>query len=351
MRTDSVGSAGSSAAALVDPLATQGPRVLFVIPGDGQGSSMIFARRQAESLVREGVTAELFYLRSRTSPRRLIAELVRFRAVVKTFRPEVIHAHFGTVTALFSAMGCGCLPLVVTYRGSDLNPPPRSYPPWPKLRAAGGIVFSQLASLRAQRIICVSRPLRDRLWWRRASVTIQPSGVEPDVFRPEARLVARRRLGWSGDGPVVLFHAGHDVQLKRLDLATASVEQARRRVPDLRLEILDGRVPPSLVPTLMNAADCLLLTSVSEGSPTVVQEALATNLPIVSVAVGDVEERLQAVTNSTVAAPRAEALGWALARQVDPPRRSNGREKILEFCARSLARQLSEIYRQAAGEK
>jgi len=312
---------------------------------------MIFARRQAQSLAGEGIEACLFYLGSRTSPLRLLAEFFRFRSEIARLRPDVIHAHFGTVTALFAALGCGMLPLVITYRGSDLNPSPASYGRRAKLRAACGRLFSQLAALRARKIVCVSRQLRDRLWWRRAVAAIQPSGVDSNVFRPEARALARRRLGWNDDERVVLFHAGRDVKVKRLDLAQAAAGEARRKLPTLRLEILDGSVPPELVPSLMNAADCLLLTSVSEGSPNVVQEALASNLPIVSVAVGDVEERLQGVDHSMVALPDRAVLGRALVSLVDPPRRSNGRRKVPEFCARHLARELKEIYRELAGDE
>lgn len=324
-------------------------RVLFVIPGDGLGSSMIFVRREAHSLASVGVQTSLFYLGSRTSPRHLLAEFRRFRSELAQMRPTVIHAHFGTVTALFSALACGSLPLVVTYRGSDLNPPPPSYAWRAKARAACGRVFSQLAALRAQQIVCVSRQLRNRLWWRRGVVTILPTGVDPSVFRPEPRALARNRLGWPGAERVVLFNAGHDVKVKRLDLAKATVERARRDVPGLRLEILDGTVRPALVPDLMNAADCLLLTSVSEGSPTVVQEALACDLPVVSVAVGDVAERLKGVRDSIVVACDAAVLGPALARMVEPPRRSNGSLKVAEFSSQHIAAELKEIYRKLAG--
>jgi glycosyltransferase involved in cell wall biosynthesis len=312
---------------------------------------MIFARRQAECLAAEGVEAPIFYLGSRTSPARLLGEMVRFRSSIARHRPDVIHAHFGTMTAMFSALGCGMLPLVITYRGSDLNPPPASYSWKAKLRATWGRLFSQLASLRARRIVCVSRRLSNHLWWRRGVVAILPSGVDADFFRPEPRLHARQSLGWSDAERVALFHAGRDSQVKRLDLAQAAVGQARRKVPSLRLEVLDGNVSPATVPLLMNAADCLLLTSVSEGSPSVVQEALASNLPIVSVAVGDVEERLAGVQHSIVATPDAAVLGRALARLVDPPRRSDGRKKLPQFCARRLARQLKDIYGEMLKER
>jgi hypothetical protein len=141
-------------------------KVLFVIPGDPggteAGSSMVFARRQAGTLAELGVAVEVFHLRSRTSPGVLITEFCRFRRVVQSFRPEVVHAHFGTMTALFSAVAAGWCPLVITYRGSDLNPVPSSR----GFRPALGRLLSQLAALRADRIVCVSRRLQQKLWWR-----------------------------------------------------------------------------------------------------------------------------------------------------------------------------------------
>lgn len=320
--------------------------VLFVIPGSGHGSSMIFARRQARSLAAAGVDVSLFHLGSRTSPWGLIGEFQRFRAEVSRLRPAAVHAHFGTVTALFCALACGSIPLVITYRGGDLNPAPACYG-WPaRLRAAFGRLFSQLAALKARRIVCVSGPLRERLWWRRQIAAVLPTGVDPQTFKPAPRLLARQRLGWSVEDRVVLFNAGHDAGVKRLDLAREAVDRARRGVACLRMEALDGSVPPERIPDMMNAADCLLLTSDSEGSPTVVQEALASNLPVVSVDVGDVAERIRDVRESTIAAADADALAQALIRMVEPPRRSNGRAKLREFSAPAVARALKSIYEE-----
>ena len=110
----------------------------------------------------------------------LFEEFFRFRRVIRTFRPQVIHAHYGTVTAMFAALGAGRIPLVITYRGSDLNRLPSAR----GLRPAAGRLLSQIAALRAARIVCVSRQLKNLLWWRRARVTVLPSGVDPEVFRP-----------------------------------------------------------------------------------------------------------------------------------------------------------------------
>ena len=322
-------------------------RVLFVIPGVAAGHSMVFARRQAATLADLGFEVEMFDLRSRTSPRALFAEFRRFRRELRQFRPQVIHAHYGTVTALFAALGAGRIPLVITYRGSDLNRLPSAR----GMRPAAGVLLSQLAALRAARIVCVSRKLKALLWWRRARVTIQPTGVDLEEFRPEHPKHLRNEMGWREEERVVLFNAAYDPGNKRLDLAQNAVQEARQWTSSIRLEVLDGRVEPARVPAMMNAANCLLVTSDAEGSPTMVQEALATNLPVVSVDVGDVAERLQGVACSYVVERDPQALGRALADVLNPPRRSDGRGKKEEFSSVRIARELGQMYREVLQER
>lgn len=319
-------------------------RVLFLIPGLPDGNSMVFARRQAESLVAQGLAVEVFNLRSRISPRLLWSEFLRFRRTVRIFRPQVIHAHYGTMTAMFAVLASGRLPLMITYRGSDLNPLPSAR----RLRPAAGRLLSQLAALRASRIVCVSPQLRDRLWWGRGRATVLPSGVDATVFKPASQRDMRLRLGWQELDRIVLFNAGGEGCNKRLDLAQAAAAEARRWEPALRLEVLDGTIPPDRIPAMMNAADCLLVTSDAEGSPTVVQEALATNLPVVSVDVGDIAERLEGVAGSRIARRDPRALGRALAEVVTPPRRSDGRRRVPEFSSQRIARELARLYRDIA---
>jgi teichuronic acid biosynthesis glycosyltransferase TuaC len=316
--------------------------VVFVIPGDGLGSSMIFARRQAATLRGRQIGVHEFFLRSRTSPLEIVREWRRFRRFLDEIRPAAVHAHYGTVTAMFCALAARGYPLVITYRGSDLNPSSQGLAPRPWLAH----LFSQLAALRAARIVCVSRQLRQRLWWRRDRAAVLASGVDANAFRPESRARARQALGWDFDAPAVLFHAGRDVWVKRLDLAEAAIAIARKKIPNLYAKVLDGSTPPEEVPTLMNAADCLLVTSDFEGSPTVVQEALASNLPIVSVDVGDVPERLAGVSRTAIVARDAEALGEAIVQMVARPGRSDGRSKIAEFASSEIAARLDAMYRE-----
>ena len=317
---------------------SSGPRVLFVIPGKAYGSSMVFARRQAEALAVHGVVVQSFYLRSRTSLRVLLAEFMRFRQVHREFQPDLVHAHFGTVTALFAVLASARTPVMITYRGSDLNRVPTAN----GLRPLAGRILSQVAALGDRRIICVSGKRGQRWWWHRDRVAIFPSGVDPQEFLPMPRSEARRQLDWD-EIPTVLFNIGHDARNKRLDLAQAAFAQVQR-VMSARLQILDGVIPPHQIPLFMNAADCLLVTSDAEGSPTVVQEAMATNLPVVSVDVGDVAERLRDITNTRITARDPDALATALIKILQGRLRSDGRKRIREIDASHIADELAHLY-------
>jgi teichuronic acid biosynthesis glycosyltransferase TuaC len=303
---------------------------------------MIFARRQVACLQHAGVVCETFLLASRTSPWIMIKEWHRLRKNIRSFRPHVLHAHYGTVTALFSGLSASA-PLVVTYRGSDLNPDPSAS--W--LAWLARTLISQFAALRATEIICVSEQLRQRLWWRRHRVAVIPTGVDTSIFYPRPRSEARAQLGWRDDERVVLFNAGGHPKIKRLDLAHAGLEVARNFCGNVRFAVLNGDIAPETVPLMMCAADCLLVTSDWEGSPTVVQEAIGCNLPVVAVDVGDVRSRLAGVWPSSIVDRNPEHIGKALAEILIQRRRSNGTDRVRDISNGAIVERIITIYHAA----
>lgn len=317
-------------------------RVLFVVPASPLKASMVFARREIASLQRCGVVCETFLLTTRSSLWILLRQWRELRKAIRFFRPHVIHAQYGTVTAFLSCLSS--VPAVfVTYYGSDLNPSPSV--PW--LRSLGGRLLSQLASLAAAQIICVSEQLRTRLWWRKNRAIVIPTGVDTEVFYPRSRDEARAELGWGNAEPVVLFNAGGDPRIKRLDLAQAAVSAVGRICGEVRFVVLNGDVAPEYIPAMMNAADCLLLTSDWEGSPNVVKEAMACNLPVVAVDAGDVRQRLEGVWPSRIVERNANALGEALAGILMLHQRSNGSTKVRDLSSAVIAQRIISLYRAA----
>ena len=318
-------------------------RVLAVTPMPSSKASMIHVTRQIASLEDAGVTCQSFMVASRTSPWVVLREWRRLRREIRAFQPDIVHAHYGTMTA-FLAIVSTALPVIVTFRGSDLNP--NRSRGW--LRQAVGTLLSQMAALRAARIICVSKQLKNKLWWHRDHVSVIPTGVDTTVFYPRHSQEARRDLGWGKDERVVLFNAGDPI-CKRLDLARAAVQFAESLCGAIRFVVLDGNVAPDLIPSMMNAADCLLLTSDWEGSPNIVKEAIACNLPVVSVDVGDVRERLLGVSPSVIVTRDASEIGKGIAEILRHGQRSNGREFVNDLSNECVSHRIVSVYRVVQG--
>src|SRR4030095_506977 len=87
-------------------------------------------------------------------------------------------------------------------------------------------------------------------------------------------------------------------------------------------------VPHAEISVYMSACDVFVFTSRPEGSPNVVEEALACDLPVVSVAVGDVRQRLQGVEGCEVCVDeQPETIAAALERALSRGGRGRGSEE------------------------
>jgi glycosyltransferase involved in cell wall biosynthesis len=169
-------------------------------------------------------------------------------------------------------------------------------------------------------------------------------GVDLEHFPLGDRIRARRALGWPESERVVLFAARRpSYPLKRLDLAKAVVDRAQEELGPIRLVIAEN-LPPEQVAMMMNAADCLLMTSAIEGSPMVVKEAMVCNLPVVATDVGDVREILTGVVPSKVCRCDVCELTEALVYVLRTRRRSNGRDKSGELDQSVAVRGLMNLY-------
>lgn len=322
----------------------KGLRVIGVIPGSEEWTAAFsFSKRQMESMSRVGCEVELFFLKNRRSPRELFRERKNLRTLIREFQPDLVHAHFGTMTAFFCATASH-VPLVVSFRGSDLNPAGEEDR---GLRWVLGYLLSQIAALRARSIICVSRGVRSRLWWNKKGSYVIPTGVDVNLFQPIPLEKARKRMGWGMDERIVLFSAGVSAKNKGIDLVQLAVKYAENILGNIRLKVMDGSMDPDEVPWAMNAADCLIFASRYEGSPNVVKEAIACNLPLVSVDVGDVCEQLDGVSPSVVAARDPQAMGGALVELLKRSERSNGHLIIERISQETIARKIMTVYKLA----
>lgn len=299
-------------------------KVLAVVPGHRDDTKMIFSKDQIKSLVSEGIDVYDCYLTSRTNILVIIKEFCHLVRMAKKVNPCCIHAHFGTVTSFVCALLSLItnIPLVITFHGSDLNSVSSSIDGY--FRNIGQKVMSNLSALRATKIICVSERLVQQLWWRKKCAIVIPVGVNLELFKALDKNHVRRLLGWGSEEYVILFCDNNNSKIKRLDIALSTFNLLKQKIRNVRFEVLNN-VKHELIPLYLNGSDCLLLCSDSEGSPCIVKEAMACNLPIVSTDVGDVAVRLQGVYPSKIVKKKPEALADAIAKIIKVNQRSNGR--------------------------
>jgi glycosyltransferase involved in cell wall biosynthesis len=323
-------------------------RLIAVLPVSSSPHGMIFAKRQMQALGNVGIKVSEFAVERRLSPIAILRQAAKLRRLVRSTKADLVFAQYGTVTALIAVLAS--LPArrpVIYFRGSDLNP-------WRGegvVRALVASLLSQVSACFALQIVCVSEGLRSKLWFGRSAAAVIPSGVDFNTFLPGDQRVARARLGWTDGAPVVLFNGGEAESrpLKRLDLARRVVWSVRNDFPDIRLEVV-GDVEPDLMPLYYAASDCLLLTSVREGSPNVVKEAAACGLPVVTVNVGDVETSLTGVSPSWIVEANELEISAALKEAMVLRQRSNGPEVCRDrFSQEAVTARLADLLFRCSG--
>lgn len=320
-------------------------RILMVTvewPREAWGGTAHFIVRQAEFLRAAGLEVDVYDFVGARDPRNYLRAWRDVRRRIKTGRYDLVHAQFGQ--SALAALPCP-LPLVVTLRGDDLLG--ILHDTDGKLTTLGRLtsLVVRFAARHADEVIVVSEHM-SALIDHGVVPHVIPSGLNLDLFRVMPQQEARQAAQLPLNKKLVLFVGNPDLARKRYGLARETVNRLAQRVP---VELVLGwGVPHDRMPYLMNAADALIFTSLQEGSPNAVKEALACNLPVVSVPVGDVAERLRGVSGcELVADDDPDALAAALERVLQRGGRSNGRTVVANLDERLIAERVIDVYSRA----
>ncbi len=308
-------------------------------------SSGIFIEQQVGGLRRAGVDVDVLFFDRLAEGRRVYDRVpARLREAVAARRPDLVHAMYGGVMADRVTRTRADVPVVVTYHGSDLQGAGGAGP-IDRLSAAYGVRCSKRAARRASGVVVVSAHLARHLpgGFAAGNVRVIPSGIDLERFRPLDRARCRQQLGWQDGRFHVVFATNNDDPVKRPELARETVRRLTARGCPADLHILRG-VSNREVPVWLNAADVLLLTSLQEGSPTIVKEAMACDRPVVSVDVGDVASQLDGIEGCFVADADPDALALALERVRTGPGRAATRGRAAEASLEATTARLLAFY-------
>ena len=273
-----------------------------MLPSAEFPSQGVFVQEQIKGLRAVGLDVRVLFVdRRREGPWAYFRLRKKVRATEAEFAPDVIHVMYGGVMAERIARQPHDCPLVVTFRGSDLLG--ENLSGWTrKIISRYGVHCSRVAARKADGVVVVARHLLRALNGTVAAekVRVVPSGIDLERFKPLDSLECKKQLGWNPDSFHVVFASSSGDPVKRPRLAQAAVEQLKQTGCPAEFHFITG-IPTGQMPIWLNAGDAVLLTSMHEGSPNIIKEALACGLPVVSVDVGDVAEQIKSVAGCHLA--------------------------------------------------
>ncbi len=283
---------------------------------------------------------------------------------------DVFHAHFLGLNgfigmALKERFGA---PLVLTAYGGDAYSVPFRNPY--NRRLAESVVRA------ADGLIAVSKPIAENLRMLGANpgrVRVIPTGFDSSLFAPSPRGQARAALRLPPEKTILLTVAnlvpqkGHRFLLEALAKASKSRDdlllvlvgggelegEIRSTVARLGLQSkveLAGPHPHEEIATWINACDVFVLPSISEGSPTVLTEAMACGKPVVATNVGGIPDLVREGEEGHLLAPgNADALADAIGGSLDKEWDGEAiRERALSFSWDSLASSIVRVYSEVS---
>lgn len=318
-------------------------KIVFVASGNKKGGNVTsFVRSQYESLQAEGLEMRLVPVKGHGIGAYL-KTIIKLRQIIRKEHPDVIHAHYAMCGY---AIAIACIGMwhkpkkVVSILGSF----PTRNRKWKTVRYMMQH-FWDATIVKSQRTA-------DQL---KLPVHIIPNGVNLETFQVMDHQEARKKVGFEENKKYVIWCSNPERTCKNWPLAVESVRELENErfseFGKVELVAVYNKTPQE-VATYMNAADCLLLTSDSEGSPNVIKEAMACNCPIVTTDVGDVTERLHnldgcyVVPGNELESERVRELGNAIAKAIEFGKRTEGRKRIIEdrLEISQIAKQIMEVY-------
>ncbi len=311
-------------------------------PTEEHPTDVPFLVQYAQALQKHGVTVNVFHFQGKGKPLNYIKAWREVRRQPSWKKTDILHAQWGqgAFPGLFSRK-----PLIITYHGSDLQGIVDKHGVY-GLRGKILVSLNRLIAHFADHCIVVSERLRQFLPPNIAPVDVIPMGIDLAVFKQMNKSACREALGLEQDKQYILFVSNPERPEKRYALAEQAVRLAveNNKLENTQLLVVSGE-PYEKIPLYLNAGDLLLLTSSHEGSPVILKEALACNLPIVSVDVGDAKEKLSEIEGCYVCqTDTVEEIAENIGRALGNPIRIKGREAVSDLNWDVIAQKTIAIY-------
>ena len=304
-------------------------KVLFVASGN-KGKVNPLIKAQAVSLEAIGIEIDFFLIQGK-GIMGYLKNVPRLRRQLKDNHYQVVHAHYSFCG--FAASLAGADNSVVSLMGSDIK---------------SNVIFQFFTRFFAKffwkATIVKSNRMKNDVHIKNAFVV--PNGVNLNQFKEINQAEAQEILKWDRSKIHLLFAANPNRKEKNFELFDNAIKQIDGH--EIIVHSLQ-EVPFGEMNRLYNASDGVLLSSLWEGSPNVIKEAMACNKPVVCTNVGDVEENFGDVPGFYISDFSVENYAekiQLLLQFIKNKKEVKGLEKIieLEISSDKIAQRILKIY-------
>ncbi|MCK5607638.1 glycosyltransferase [Candidatus Pacearchaeota archaeon] len=317
-------------------------KILYIVnsyPDESNPAAQPFVKSQIDSVIRAGAIVDVFDIRGQLSRLNYLKAISSVRHKLKRESYDVIHGHY-VYSGLIAALRPKTIN-VVSFMGSDLY---GTFNSKGEITAQGhiDIILSKLLQLVIDGIIVKSPEMLQMLITKRKAIVL-PNGVNFNIFTKMSKTTAKEKLQLSLEKKYILFAGDYLSPRKGYAILRNAVNILKKAHPDYEI-LLAHKVPHETVPLYMNASEVLALPSLKEGSPNVVKEAIACNLPVVATDVGDVKQIIGNIQGCFLAARNSHSFADAIHSAASANIDFNGRDHIDHLRSEIIAKRLIAFY-------
>jgi len=319
-------------------------KVLFVSSGNSFFGISPIIKRQGEGLKSSGIDLDYFAIKGKGFLNYL-KNIFKLKKYLNENKYEIVHSHYGLAGLISLIVNRGAKN-VISFMGDDLL---GSINKNKKYSTIGKlfILINKMTASYYDYIIVKSNSMRNILS-NIEKIEVIPNGVDLKTFYPVDKIKSRVLLNYSINKNIVIFVSNPNRKEKNYELLENSINLLIKE--NIEIKIVE-KVEQDKLKYFYSAADCLVLSSIHEGSPNVIKEAMACCCPIVSTDVGDVKYIIGDSEGCFISSNDPTELSLNIRKAISFSKKygiTNGRRRLidLKLDSVSISDRISNVYKK-----